>query len=426
MEGGHRLQGEVLVGGAKNAALPLIAASLLTGEEVLLDNVPQLGDVRTILNLLRRMGVQVEGPDPRSLSLRAEQLTSWEAPYEMVKTMRASVLVLGPLLGRWGRARISLPGGCSIGSRPINLHLMGLERFGAQIELNAGYVEARCSRLQGAQIFLDTPTVTGTENLMMAASLAEGETILENAAREPEVSDLAHLLTSMGARIEGAGSNRIVIEGVKELKGARHRIIPDRIEAGTLVVAAGITQGDVLVRGAIPEHMQIFLEKLEEAGMAISPEADGIRARMDGRPRAVNLRTLPYPGFPTDMQAQMMALMSLAQGRSVIIETVFENRFMHVNELTRMGADIRVQGNTAIVQGTAQLSGAPIMATDLRASACLVLAGLAARGTTSVSRIYHLDRGYEGMERKLSALGAAIRRLPEGGRGSLKIEKGSA
>lgn len=413
MEGGHRLQGEVSVSGAKNAALPLIAASLLTGEEVLLENVPQVGDVRTILNLLRRMGVQVERKDPHCLSLRTEQLAFWEAPYELVKTMRASVLVLGPLLGRFGRARISLPGGCSIGSRPINLHLMGLEKMGARIELKGGYVEARCGRLKGAQIFLDTPTVTGTENLMMAACLAGGQTILENAAREPEISDLAQLLVSMGAQIEGAGSNRILIEGVRELRGAQHRIIPDRIEAGTLMVAAGMTRGDVLIQEAVPEHLQVFMEKLREVGMTIGVEPNGIRARMDGRPRPVNVKTLPYPGFPTDMQAQMMALVSLAQGRSVITETVFENRFMHVNELTRMGANIRVQGSTAIVQGSAELSGAQVMATDLRASACLVLAGLAARGTTSISRVYHLDRGYEGMERKLASLGAAIQRLPE-------------
>ncbi|MDH7499365.1 MAG: UDP-N-acetylglucosamine 1-carboxyvinyltransferase [candidate division NC10 bacterium] len=413
IEGGHRLQGEVLVSGAKNAALPLIAASLLTGEEILLENVPRLMDVRTILNLLRRMGVRVGSPDRHCLSLRADQLTSWEAPYELVKTMRASVLVLGPLLGRYGRARISLPGGCSIGSRPINLHLMGLEKMGARIELKEGYVEAECGRLQGAQMILDTPTVTGTENLMMAASLAEGLTVLENAAREPEVSDLAELLVSMGARIEGAGSGRIAIEGVKELKGARHRIIPDRIEAGTWMVAAAITGGNVLIREANPEHMQIFMEKLREAGTAIDMEANGIRARMEGRPKPVNVKTLPYPGFPTDMQAQMMALVSLAQGRSVITETVFENRFMHVNELTRMGASIRVQGNTAIIQGVSHLSGAPVMATDLRASACLVLAGLAAQGTTSISRVYHLDRGYEGIERKLSSLGAAVQRLRE-------------
>lgn len=285
--------------------------------------------------------------------------------------------------------------------------------MGVQIELKGGYVEAECRGLKGSPIFFDISSVTGTENLMMAACLAQGQTILENAAREPEVSDLARLLSSMGAQIEGAGSNRIVIEGVKELKGARHRIIPDRIEAGTLMVAAGITQGDVLIREAIPEHMLIFMEKLKEAGMTVTREDGGIRASMDQRPRPVNVRTLPYPGFQTDMQAQMMALASLAQGRSIITETVFENRFMHVNELTRMGANIRVQGNTAIIQGTSQLSGAPVMATDLRASASLVLAGLAARGITSISRIYHLDRGYEGMERKLSALGAVIQRLPE-------------
>lgn len=413
IEGGCRLRGEVAVSGAKNAALPLIAASLLTEEEVFLENVPQLGDVRTMLHLLIRMGVKAETPDPHSVSLRAEGLNAWEAPYEMVKTMRASILVLGPLLARWGRGRVSLPGGCSIGSRPINLHLMGFERMGARIRLREGYVEAESERLHGSHILFDISTVTGTENLMMAACLAEGETILENAAREPEVVDLAQLLISMGAKIEGAGSRRIAIEGVKDLKGARRRIIPDRIEAGTLMVAAGITKGDVFVREAIPEHMPIFIEKLKEAGLGIEIENGGIRARMDRRPRPVNIKTLPYPGFATDMQAQMMALASVGQGRSTISETVFENRFLHINELMRMGANIRVEGSTAIIQGVPELSGAPVMATDLRASACLVLAGLAAQGITSISRVYHLDRGYEGIERKLSALGARIERVPE-------------
>ena len=413
IEGGCRLRGEVAVSGAKNAALPLIAASLLTEEEVFLENVPQLGDVRTMLHLLIRMGVKAETPDPHSVSLRAEGLNAWEAPYEMVKTMRASILVLGPLLARWGRGRVSLPGGCSIGSRPINLHLMGFERMGARIRLREGYVEAESERLHGSHILFDISTVTGTENLMMAACLAEGETILENAAREPEVVDLAQLLISMGAKIEGAGSRRIAIEGVKDLKGARRRIIPDRIEAGTLMVAAGITKGDVFVREAIPEHMPIFIEKLKEAGLGIEIENGGIRARMDRRPRPVNIKTLPYPGFATDMQAQMMALASVGQGRSTISETVFENRFLHINELMRMGANIRVEGSTAIIQGVPELSGAPVMATDLRASACLVLAGLAAQGITSISRVYHLDRGYEGIERKLSVLGARIERVPE-------------
>jgi UDP-N-acetylglucosamine 1-carboxyvinyltransferase len=413
IEGGHRLQGEVWVSGAKNAALPSIAASLLTGEEVFLENVPHLGDVRTMLTLLERMGTEVERPDSHSLSLRAQRLTSWEAPYEMVKTMRASILVLGPLLARFGKARVSLPGGCSIGSRPIDLHLMGLERMGAQIELKEGYVEAACRRLKGNTILFDISTVTGTENLLMAACLAEGRTILENAAREPEVSDLAQLLVSMGACIEGIGSSRIVVEGVKELKGARHRIIPDRIEVGTLVVAVGITKGDVLIRGAIPEHIQILFEKLREAGMTIQMEDQAIRARMDRRPSPVNIRTLPYPGFATDMQAQVMVLASLGRGRSVIAETVFENRFMHINELMRMGAKIRVAGSNAFIQGVPRLSGAPVMATDLRASACLVLAGLAADGVTTVSRVYHLDRGYEGIEQKLSALGAKIERVSE-------------
>ena len=414
IEGGRRLQGEVALSGAKNAALPCIAASLLTGKEILLENVPHLGDVRTILNLLRGLGVEVVYPNPLSVSLRAERFNAMEAPYELVKTMRASVLVLGPLLARFGKARVSLPGGCSIGPRPINLHLMGLERMGARIGLKEGYVEAECGhRLRGAHIVFDISTVTGTENLMMAACLAEGETVLENAAREPEVADLAQLLLSMGAKIAGAGSDRVVIEGVKELYGARHQIIPDRIEAGTLMVAVGITEGNVLIKGAIAEHLLTVIEKLREAGVTIQIEDGGIRASMDGRPRPVNVETLPYPGFATDMQAQMIALACRAQGRSVITETVFENRFMHVNELLRMGADIRVEGSTAIIQGTSQLSGAPVMATDLRASACLVLAGLAAAGTTSISRVYHLDRGYEAIDRKLSALGAKIERIQE-------------
>jgi UDP-N-acetylglucosamine 1-carboxyvinyltransferase len=414
IEGGRRLQGEVALSGAKNAALPCIAASLLTGKEILLENVPHLGDVRTILNLLRGLGVEVVYPNPLSVSLRAERFNAMEAPYELVKTMRASVLVLGPLLARFGKARVSLPGGCSIGPRPINLHLMGLERMGARIGLKEGYVEAECGhRLRGAHIVFDISTVTGTENLMMAACLAEGETILENAAREPEVADLAQLLLSMGAKIAGAGSDRVMIEGVKELYGARHRIIPDRIEAGTLMVAVGITEGNVLIKGAIAEHLLSVIEKLREAGVTIQIEDGGIRASMDGRPRPVNVETLPYPGFATDMQAQMIALACRAQGRSVITETVFENRFMHVNELLRMGANIRVEGSTAIIQGTSQLSGAPVMATDLRASACLVLAGLAAAGTTSISRVYHLDRGYEAIDQKLSALGAKIERIQE-------------
>ena len=414
IEGGRRLQGEVALSGAKNAALPCIAASLLTGKEILLENVPHLGDVRTILNLLRGLGVEVIYPNPLSVSLRAERFNATEAPYELVKTMRASVLVLGPLLARFGKARVSLPGGCSIGPRPINLHLMGLERMGARIGLKEGYVEAECGhRLRGAHIVFDISTVTGTENLMMAACLAEGETLLENAAREPEVADLAQLLLSMGAKIAGAGSDRVVIEGVKELYGARHQIIPDRIEAGTLMVAVGITEGNVLIKGAIAEHLLTVIEKLREAGVTIQIEDGGIRASMDGRPRPVNVETLPYPGFATDMQAQMIALACRAQGRSVITETVFENRFMHVNELLRMGANIRVEGSTAIIQGASQLSGAPVMATDLRASACLVLAGLAAAGTTSISRVYHLDRGYEAIDQKLSALGAKIERIQE-------------
>jgi len=411
IRGGRRLSGEVRVSGAKNAALPLMAAALLSQEPLELENAPRLVDVRTIGRLLRHMGVEVAGEGTPTIRLRASTVRRPEAPYDLVKTMRASVLVLGPLVARIGRARVSLPGGCAIGPRPINLHLMGLERLGATIRLNQGYVEAEAARLKGARIAFDLQTVTGTENLMMAATLAEGTTILENAACEPEVEDLARLLNAMGAKVEGAGTPTITIHGVPSLGGAVHRIIPDRIEAGTFAIAAAITGGDVVLRECRPDHLEALAAKLEEAGVRLQAGQDSLRVTGAGRARAVNVRTQPFPGFATDMQAQMMALMTVAEGRSVITEAVFENRFMHVHELLRLGADITIAGSTAVVQGMPVLLGAPVMATDLRASACLVLAGLAAQGTTVISRIYHLDRGYEVIERKLTALGADIERV---------------
>jgi UDP-N-acetylglucosamine 1-carboxyvinyltransferase len=411
IRGGKSLSGEVRVSGAKNAALPLMAAALLTEGPLELDNVPRLVDVRTIAKLLRHMGVEVEGDGTPTIRLRARDVTRPEAPYDLVKTMRASVLVLGPLAARLGRARVSLPGGCAIGPRPINLHLMGLEKLGATIRLDQGYVEVEARRLKGARIAFDLQTVTGTENLMMAAALTEGTTILENAACEPEVEDLAQLLNAMGARVEGAGTATITIHGVSALGGASHRIIPDRIEAGTFAVAAAITGGDITLRECQPGHLEAVIAKLEEAGMRIQAGPDTLRVTGTGRPRAVNVRTQPFPGFATDTQAQMMALMTIAEGRSVITDAVFENRFMHVNELLRLGADITIAGNTAVVQGVPNLLGAPVMATDLRASASLILAGLAAQGRTVVSRIYHLDRGYETIEHKLTALGADIKRV---------------
>jgi UDP-N-acetylglucosamine 1-carboxyvinyltransferase len=411
IRGGKRLRGTVRVSGAKNAALPAMAAALLSEAPIRLENVPGLMDVRTIARLLRHMGVEVTGLGSPALTLCAAQVRTPEAPYDLVRTMRASVLVLGPLVARLGRARVSLPGGCAIGPRPINLHLMGLERLGATIHLDQGYVEAEAGRLKGERIAFDLPTVTGTENLMMAATLAEGTTVLENAACEPEVEDLARLLTRMGAKIEGAGTSTITVHGVPSLGGAEHGIVPDRIEAGTFAVAAAITGGEVELVDCRPEHLEPVLAKLEEAGCRVDQGPDRLRVAAPGRPRAVNVRTQPFPGFATDMQAQMMALMTVAEGRSVIVETVFENRYMHVNELLRLGADITVAGNTAFVQGVEALTGAPLMATDLRASAGLVVAGLVARGTTTVSRVYHLDRGYEAIEHKLTHLGADIERV---------------
>ncbi|MBI3122674.1 MAG: UDP-N-acetylglucosamine 1-carboxyvinyltransferase [candidate division NC10 bacterium] len=411
IRGGRSLRGQVRISGAKNAALPLMAASLLSDAPLELGNAPRLVDVRTIARLLRHMGVEVTGDGTPTIRLLAKSVHRPEAPYELVKTMRASVLVLGPLVARFGRARVSLPGGCAIGPRPINLHLMGLERLGATIRLNQGYVEAEAPRLKGARIAFDLRTVTGTENLMMAAALAEGTSVLENAACEPEVEDLARLLNSMGAKVEGAGSATITIHGVPALAGTVHRIIPDRIEAGTFAVAAAITGGEVTLTDCQPGHLEAVMARLEEAGARIQEGPTSLRVTATGRPRAVNVHTHPFPGFATDMQAQLMALMSVAEGRSVITESVFENRFMHVNELLRLGADITIAGNTAVVQGVRALLGAPVMATDLRASASLVLAGLAAQGTTVISRIYHLDRGYERIEQKLTALGADIARV---------------
>jgi UDP-N-acetylglucosamine 1-carboxyvinyltransferase len=412
VQGGRRLQGEVAVSGAKNAALPLLISALLTEERCSYQEIPDLKDIHTVLKLLSGLGVTVEKPERLGqVTLQARGLSGMEASYDLVKTMRASFLVLGPLVSRFGKARVSTPGGCAIGTRPVNLHLKGLAEMGTEIELVHGYVEARAKRLRGAKIYLDLPSVGATENLMMAASLARGVTVIENAAKEPEISDLAAALLKMGARIEGAGSGIVTIEGVDELHGVSHRVIPDRIEAGSFMVAAALTGGDVAVRWAKADHLDAFLLKLSEAGISVDAAGDEIRVKGGGRPKGVDITTLPYPGFPTDLQAQMMVLMSVASGVSVITETIFENRFMHAQELNRMGADIRLEGNRAIVKGVESLSGAPVMATDLRASVSLVLAGLVARGQTEISRVYHLDRGYEHIERKLSRLGADIQRV---------------
>src|SRR5690606_19737601 len=411
IQGGRPLQGEVVISGAKNAALPILCASLLTADPLELDNVPALRDIGTTLTLLQRMGVRAERKGETHVTLQADRVSSQEAPYELVKTMRASILVLGPLVARFGRARVSLPGGCAIGQRPVDQHIKGLAAMGARIRIEHGFVVAEAERLRGASILTDMVTVTGTENLMMAAALAEGRTVLENAACEPEVVDLAKILIAMGAHIEGHGTDRIVIEGVERLHGAAHRIVPDRIEAGTFLCAVAATGGDIILRHAAPDTLGAVLDKLRDAGLEITTGPDWIRARMDGRPRATGFRTSEYPGFPTDMQAQLMALNVLAEGTAVITEYIFDNRYMHVKELHRMGADIEIDGHTAVVQGVPQLLGATVMATDLRASASLVIAGLAANGQTTVERIYHLDRGYERMERKLQALGADIQRI---------------
>jgi UDP-N-acetylglucosamine 1-carboxyvinyltransferase len=413
IEGGARLRGEIKVSGAKNAALPLLASSLLTGGSCTFKNVPLLNDVATMGKLLERLGCEVE-TSGHTVVVAAPPATNkkrdFEAPYELVKTMRASVLVLGPLVARYGRARVSLPGGCAIGARPIDQHLKGLQAMGAHVNLSHGYVECEARRLRGARIVLDIPTVTGCENLMMAAALARGITIIENAAREPEVEELAQALVKMGARIEGAGTPMIQIEGVDELHAIEHSIVADRIEAGTFLVAAAVTRGDVLVRNARADHLDAVIAKLREAGVHVAAEGDGLRVRHTGDLSQLDITTQPYPGFPTDMQAQLMVLCAVARGQSVIKEAIFENRYMHVSELSRMGADIHVDGRVAVIRGVPRLSGAAVMATDLRASACLVVAGLVARGETEVLRVYHLDRGYERIEKKLRGLGARIRR----------------
>jgi UDP-N-acetylglucosamine 1-carboxyvinyltransferase len=410
IEGGRRLEGEVRVSGAKNAALPIFCAALLTPEPLTLANVPQLNDVRTMRSLLAQMGVRQEALAPDGLALDASRIDWPLAPYELVKTMRASILALGPLLARCGEARVSLPGGCAIGLRPVDQHVKGLEAMGADVDLTHGYINARAARLRGARFVFDVVTVTGTENLMMAATLADGTTTLENAAREPEVVDLAACLVAMGARISGAGSDRVVVEGVPRLHGAAHTIMPDRIETGTFLAATAATRGDVAIRGTDAASLAAVIDKLREAGAEIVAEDSTLRVRGNGALRAANVRTAPFPAFPTDMQAQFMALATRADGASVITETIFENRMMHVQELRRLGADIEVEGSTAVVKGVARLTGANVMATDLRASACLVIAGLVADGETTIDRIYHLDRGYERIEEKLSALGARIRR----------------
>ncbi len=411
VSGGNALSGRVAISGAKNAALPAMTASLLTPEKVTLSNVPYVRDVLTTRRLLTEMGAEAEVREDGSASLRALSLQSCEAPYELVKTMRASVLVLGPLIGRFKQARVSLPGGCAIGARPVNLHLMGFEKLGAKCEIEHGYVIATARELRGSYILMDTVTVTGTENLMMAASLAEGETILDNAACEPEVSDLANMLRAMGARIEGDGTRTIRIQGVRELHGCEHRVIPDRIEAGTFAVAAAITRGDIEIAACRPDHLIAVLTQLSRTGSEIDIGTDSIRVRGRDPIRSHDITTLPYPAFPTDMQAQYMALMTQGDGAAVITETIFENRFMHAQELIRMGADIKIDGRRAVVRGGKILSGASVLASDLRASASLVLAGLVAIGETFIDRVYHLDRGYYRIEEKLARLGAIIERV---------------
>ncbi len=408
--GGEKLKGEVRISGAKNAALPILASSLLVDGWNTFRNIPDLLDIKTIKKLLKSLGVEMEGGE--TLRINAGGITQCEASYDLVRTMRASILVLGPLVARGGEARVSLPGGCAIGARPVNLHIKALRELGAEVALKDGYVEAKASRLKGAEIYFDISTVTGTENIMMAATLAEGTTRLKNAAREPEVVNLAEVLIGMGARIHGAGSDVITIEGVESLHPVEAEVIPDRIETGTFLIAAGITGGEIRIIGCVPFHLDALIAKLRDTGISIDTAKDSIRVKGCGGLRSVDVKTLPYPGFPTDLQAQIMALMAVANGLSVITETVFENRFMHVSEMMRMGADIVIQGKSAIVRGAPKLHGAPVMATDLRASASLILAGLAAEGTTVLSRVYHIDRGYQQIEKKLSALGANIRRVP--------------
>lgn len=412
--GGCRLDGEIRISGAKNAALPIMAATLLADEPVTVSNVPHLHDVTTTMELLGRMGVSLVVNEFLDIEVDTSTINSFYAPYELVKTMRASILVLGPLLSRFGEAHVSMPGGCAIGQRPVNIHLEGLKAMGADIQVENGYIIARADRLTGANIVLETISVTATENLMMAATLARGTTVIDNAAQEPEVADVAKCLVAMGARISGAGTSRIVVEGVERLGGARHRILPDRIETGTYLVAGAVTGGRVKARDTDPSLLKVVLQKLREAGAQVETGEDWIELDMGGRrPRAVTIHTAPYPAMPTDMQAQFMVLNSVADGSSVVTETVFENRFMHVQELLRLGADITLEGNTALINGVETLQGAPVMATDLRASASLVLAGLVASGETHISRIYHIDRGYECIEEKLELLGANIKRVPD-------------
>jgi len=414
ISGGATLSGEIRISGAKNAVLPILSATLLADGPVTIQNVPHLHDVTTTMELLGRMGVSLMVGERMSIEIDPRTIKEFSAPYELVKTMRASILVLGPLLARYGRADVSLPGGCAIGSRPVNIHLEGLRAMGADIEVEGGYIRARAERLKGARLVLDIVTVTGTENLMMAAALADGTTVLENAAREPEVTDLADCLNSMGAKIRGAGTDTITIEGVERLSGTTYKVMPDRIETGTYLVAAAITKGHIKLKDTRPDLLDAVLAKLEEAGAEITSGEDWVELNMHGkRPKAVNLRTAPYPAFPTDMQAQFATLNAIAEGTGTITETVFENRFMHVQELQRMGADLRVEGNTTISEGVERLTAAPVMATDLRASASLVLAGLVAEGETVVERIYHIDRGYDHIEEKLGQLGARIIRVPD-------------
>jgi UDP-N-acetylglucosamine 1-carboxyvinyltransferase len=414
IRGGARLRGEVRISGAKNAALPILASALLAGGTSTFKNVPKLNDLRTMAKLLELLGATVEADATgHVLRVATSAIRSFDAPYELVKTMRASVLVLGPLVARHGQARVSLPGGCAIGARPIDQHLKGLEAMGAKITLEHGNVLARARRLRGASIVCDVPTVTGTENLIMAAALARGTSVIENAAREPEVEELAIVLNKMGARIQGGGTSTITVEGVDELRPIEHAIVADRIEAGTFMVAAAITRGDVLVRDLRPEHLDAVIVKLRSAGATVEPEAGGLRVRGSDALQPIDITTQPYPGFPTDMQAQFMVLAARARGQSVITETIFENRYMHVQELARMGADIHVDGRTSVIRGVKRLTGAKVMASDLRASASLILAGLVAEGATEVLRVYHLDRGYEAMEKKLAKLGANIKRVKD-------------
>lgn len=412
IHGGRPLEGEVRISGAKNAALPILAATLLAEGPVSIGNVPHLRDVTTMIELLGRMGVSVTIDDKMRVEVDASTIRECVAPYELVRTMRASIVVLGPLLARFGKADVSLPGGCAIGARPVNIHVSGLQAMGADISIENGYIRARAKRLRGARLVLETVTVTGTENLLMAATLAEGQTIIENAAREPEVVDLAECLIAMGAKIRGAGTHTIVIDGVERLHGASYDVLPDRIESGTYLVAGAITRGRVKIKGTRPDHLDAVLAKLREAGATIETGDSWIALDMRGRrPRAVDIRTAPYPAFPTDMQAQFAALNTVAQGVGTVVETIFENRFMHMLEMRRLGADIRIEGGTAVIHGMETLTAAPVMATDLRASASLVLAGLVAEGITDVLRIYHIDRGYECIEEKLSQLGAQIKRM---------------